>query len=75
MPRPRHDLTGRRFGRWTALRPVTGLGMTLRWHCECDCGVRRDVLAGALVGERTHSCGCSPRQAQPLACPAVEEHW
>lgn len=75
MPRPRHNLTGRRFGSWTVLHPVTGPGLTLRWHCECDCGARRDVLAGALQGDRTHSCGRCGVRRPATDQPAIEEHW
>jgi len=57
------DLTGRRFGRLTALS-FAGLNENRNavWKCRCDCG--REVLALAinLKGGRTRSCGCLRRE-------------
>lgn len=58
------DLTGRHFGRWTALhrfdvQRYDGGGQTIRWWCRCECGVERAVLVGALRDGTSQSCGCA----------------
>ena len=54
VSRRRADLTGRRFGLLTALRPAG----TTKWACVCDCGVLKDVFTIHLMREHTRSCGC-----------------
>ncbi len=58
------DLTGRRFGRLTALYRVPGPGPVKKaiWHCRCDCGNETDVCAMSLVRGLTKSCGCLSRE-------------
>lgn len=53
------DLSGRRFGRLTALS-FAGVSRCWSelWRCRCDCG--REILAykGHLLSGHTKSCGC-----------------
>ena len=61
----RRDLTGRRFGRLTALCPAEKSGQAgggLVWRCRCDCGAEAEVSAARLVSGRTRSCGCLNRE-------------
>lgn len=51
----RLDLTGQRFGRWTALTALP----KYRWLCRCDCGTERAVASKNLKNGRSESCGCS----------------
>lgn len=52
------DLTGRRFGRLTAVR-YTGSAKGRRiWLCECECGNTTEVVAGSLQRGLTQSCRC-----------------
>jgi hypothetical protein len=53
------DITGRRFGRLTALRlmPERKHGQAC-WLCECECGSQRVVHGFRLRGGYTKSCGC-----------------
>lgn len=55
----RLELTGRRFGRWRALR-FSGINPRGRscWRCICDCGVKRKVLTTSLIQRKSRSCGC-----------------
>lgn len=64
MPKP-NDLTGQRFGRWTAqsLDPVRAPDRQARWLCRCDCGAERTIKAGSLRSGLSKSCGC----AEPLS--------
>ncbi len=48
------NLTGKRFGRLTALQYV-GKG---KWLCQCDCGNTRINKAQCLKEGRVVSCGC-----------------
>lgn len=57
MTRRLIDLTGQRFGRWTALSQGTEKGT---WNCRCDCGTVRIVGETNLRRHRrpSRSCGC-----------------
>lgn len=53
------DLTGRRFGRLTAIEPTEERQRSsVVWRCRCDCG--KEVLASTakLTGGIVQSCGC-----------------
>lgn len=53
------DLSGRRFGRLTAIARVENTpGGRARWICECDCGGSKAVASAELKKGRTSSCGC-----------------
>ena len=52
------DLTGRRFGRLTALRY---LGLRV-WECQCSCGNYHAVCVDSLIRGGTKSCGCLHRE-------------
>lgn len=61
MPRPVNDLTGRKFGKLTAIgvvRPVFHAGA--QWVCFCECGVLTIVASRSLISKSspTRSCGC-----------------
>ncbi len=64
MAQVRRDLTGKRFGRLVALRPVpTPRGKKSRWLCQCDCGNKTVVMTTNLI-RNTRSCGCLQRDKQ-----------
>ncbi len=52
------DLTGKRFGRLTVISRAENKGGKTNWHCKCDCGNEKDVLAISLTRGLTKSCGC-----------------
>ena len=54
------DLTGRQFGRLTALEPLPphGKNTALMWACKCECGGTAIVRGTDLVNGHTMSCGC-----------------
>ncbi|MDD7121498.1 MAG: transcriptional regulator [Clostridiales bacterium] len=60
----RFDLTGRTFGRLTALKCVEGSRSRGIWECRCECGNTKRVSYHNLVHECTKSCGCSRGLAQ-----------
>lgn len=58
------DISGRRFGKLTALRPTgeTRYG-TVVWRCICDCGQEVDAPLHQLTAGYRKSCGCLSRPA------------
>lgn len=57
------DLTGRRFGRLTALRIAEPRGKGhVKWVCYCDCGAETIVDSPHLTSGHTKSCGCLHRE-------------
>lgn len=55
--RRRVDLTGQRFGRLTALRPVENVDGRTAWLCRCDCGRELTVKTGHLRSGHVKTCG------------------
>jgi len=60
------DITGRKYGRLTALRSVgkNKYGRTL-WLCRCSCLEANEIVAvcGDLQSGHTKSCGCLQKEA------------
>lgn len=56
------NLTGRQFGRLTALeqapRTYSGNRYRVAWRCKCQCGNELTVASDSLLGGSTSSCGC-----------------
>ena len=54
------DISGKRFGRLTALFPTTKRGRngSTVWLCGCDCGKKVGVELGQLMAGGRKSCGC-----------------
>ena len=55
-----NDLTGRKFGRLTAIEPTgkKASNGAIIWKCICDCGNANFVDSGSLTKGRVQSCGC-----------------
>lgn len=58
------DLTGRRFGRLTAVRPTgeKAADGCYYWLCRCACGEETVVSSSKLLQGKTVSCGCYGRE-------------
>jgi len=53
------DITGQRFGRFTAIRPTSKRsGTNIVWECLCDCRNTHFVSTDNLRSGHTKSCGC-----------------
>lgn len=52
------DLSGKQFGRLTALEATFRKGRRVYWSCKCECGNDREVSADRLLQGVTKSCGC-----------------
>ena len=61
--KPMDDITGLRFGKLTALKPV-GVNNDRRivWRCKCDCGNICVVSVKQMRSGRVESCGCKARE-------------
>lgn len=58
------DITGQRFHRLEALRPLkqrSAKGSVL-WRCRCDCGKEVDVAYNSLMYSKIKSCGCQKKE-------------
>lgn len=55
-----NDLTGKQFGRLTAVErlPPHGKNSAYMWACKCECGGTAIVRGADLVNGHTMSCGC-----------------
>ena len=56
-----HDISGQRFGRFTAISHFRK-GRRTMWWCVCDCGTEKAVERSKLIGLKTQSCGCLRRE-------------
>jgi len=56
------DYTGQKFGRWTVIKRGKRIGNKLTWECKCECGNKRNVLAGTLAFGGSKSCGCYTKE-------------
>lgn len=54
--KPLKDLSGMRFGQWTAIC-VLSMRPT-KWLCVCDCGTERPVLSQSLLSGKSTNCRC-----------------
>lgn len=53
------NLTGKRFGRLTAIEPTEEVKCrNIVWKCQCDCGNVTLVRSNSLLNGHTKSCGC-----------------
>lgn len=52
------DITGQRFGKLTALRPVQSHRGKLRWLFLCDCGRHHEAVGTSVTSGDVVSCGC-----------------
>lgn len=55
------DVTGERFGKLVAVRPIAIEGEKRRWDwiCQCDCGKEKIIRGSDLRFGKVASCGCS----------------
>lgn len=63
MANHRSDIAGHRFGRLTAIEPVskTKKGEFI-WRCLCDCGQETNVALNNLKHGQVRSCGCLAKE-------------
>ena len=56
----KNDITGQRFGHWTALKRDDSYKSNKhsKWICQCDCGTIKSIFKTTLNSGRSTSCGC-----------------
>lgn len=53
------DITGRKFGRLLALKPIKRINdCHLLWLCKCDCGKKKLINGVSIRSGKAKSCGC-----------------
>ena len=52
------DITGNRYGRLVAIKPISKIPGKYHWECQCDCGNTCIVNGAYLRNGKTKSCGC-----------------
>ena len=52
------DISGQKFNKLTAIRPVGRKHSEVVWECECECGKLVNVTSYSLRKGYTKSCGC-----------------
>lgn len=55
------DLSGKKFGRLTAIKRVGSKSGKAVWLFQCDCGRMCETKAGYVLRGETQSCGCIPK--------------
>ena len=50
------NITGYRFGKLTAIKPVGEKHARTIWLCKCDCGNEREVLIDQLTSKSVYEC-------------------
>ena len=60
------DITGKVFGRLTALHPTEKRDTKgyVIWHCSCSCGKEIDITYNALCYGNVQSCGCQKKEKE-----------
>lgn len=56
------DITGRVFGRWTAIKFVHKIGRYHYWLFRCSCGTEKVLYKGHVGKGSSESCGCLLRE-------------
>lgn len=52
------DITGKKFGKLTAIEFAIRRDNMTFWHCKCDCGGLTTVASSNLQSGNVRSCGC-----------------
>lgn len=56
------NLSGRKYGRLSAIKIVRHYKGMAVWLCKCDCGQTIEVNSGSLLSGNTKSCGCLSKE-------------
>jgi len=57
------DITGKKYGKLTALYPSYVKNKRTYWSCECECGIICIIGSAHLATGATKSCGCLKKEA------------
>ena len=65
MARPRQNLTGKVFGKLTAVKYIPGKPRS-KWRCQCECGGVHLAETADLNRGYVKSCGCLRKKTKRL---------
>lgn len=54
----KEDISGKKFGFLTAIRPYTVKGKNTVWECRCECGKIVTRRRDSFINSNNASCGC-----------------
>ena len=60
------NLTGKKFGKLTAIAYNGKRGRKSYWVCQCECGGLKEVRADSLKAGKIQSCGCLKREQDKI---------
>lgn len=66
----RTDISGKTFGRLTAIRVYRVVSHTVSWLCSCSCGAMTVVSRAHLGSGHTKSCGCLAKDMASIMASA-----
>lgn len=67
-----NDWTGKKFGRLTVIRKLSGFGNHAAKHlCSCECGGEKIAWGGSLYQGSLKSCGCIRYRSEEEICMTV----
>jgi hypothetical protein len=61
------DISGKRFGRLTAIKYMYTRNRSQYWLCKCDCG-KEVIIQKFSLGKLTNSCGCLRNETARKLC-------
>lgn len=67
------DITGQKFGRMTAIKPIDTQNKSRRWLFLCDCGKEKVILSRSVKAGMTKSCGCSMYESASTRIRAINK--
>lgn len=71
MGRPRIDITGKSFGKWTVLH----YHKNKYWMCQCECGTVKPVLKVHLQNGQNTQCKSCSRKTHGLRKTSIYTVW
>jgi len=75
MP-PIKNLIGKKFGRWTVVRPDKIVRNRMQWVCKCICGKERSIDGSKLPRyKHTQKCYCSINEKHGLKGTRAYNSW
>ncbi len=51
------NLVGQKFGKLTVISRAPNKGVSVAWHCSCECGGHKDIITNSLVRGYSKTCG------------------
>lgn len=69
------DITGHRFGRLVAVKPIGKQSGKIVWEFDCDCGNKANYLSFLPRAGHVVSCGCWRRRRNGLASSRSYQIW